>query len=168
MLKLIEPKYKDKIGAGQSYPLNTEQISKALEGVPQYAELSLYYNNEIGDSLGALFLSKTSGKNVKQDVSDLLGFREVISARYSLTHLLPAWSITIPRVNSIEKKEINAFILSVGLPLLREWLATNRPETWYNGRRYFQIGLSKSKDQYAVRESFNDQLVAKQILQIEI
>jgi len=68
MLKLIEPKYKDKIGAGQSYPLNTEQISKALEGVPQYAELSLYYNNEIGDSLGAIFLSKTSGKNVTRMV----------------------------------------------------------------------------------------------------
>jgi hypothetical protein len=158
VFKLIEPIYKDKIGAGQSYPLGTEAISKALEGIPQYSKLSLTYRNGDGASLGATSSQYSMGK-VKQDTSDLINFQQVLTAAYS--HRWATWSLILQRVSSAQNKQVKSFLLQTGLPLLKDWLSQERPDTWYNGYWYFQIGVNKAMDQYAVRENFNHQLISK-------
>lgn len=165
MLKLIEPIYKDKIGIGQSYPLGTEEISNALDGIPQYHELSISYRNSEGASLGASSSGFKRGK-VKEDTSDLLGFQEILSISYSYHR--STWSLAILRTPSAQKKQVKSFLLSTGLPLIKNWLMQERGETWYNGYWYFQLGVNKAMDKYAVRENFNHQVISKRIEDIDV
>lgn len=163
MLKLIEPTYKEKLGIGMSYPVGTEAISKALEEVPQYDNLSISYRKTEGRTLG-VYSPTRSLVRLKQDTRELLGFDEIIAVWYSEPK--KTWPITVHRSQSNQSKQIRIFLLNVGLPLIKEWLITKRSETWYNGYRHFSIGLNATIVQYAVRETFNDQLISKYIEQV--
>ena len=165
MLKLIEPIYKDKIGIGQSYPLGTAEISNALDGIPQYQELSISYRNSEGASLGASSSEFRKRGKIKEDTSDLLGFQQVLSISYSYHG--STWSLAILRTPSAQKKQVKSFLLSIGLPLIKNWLMQERGETWYNGYWYFQLGVNKAMDKYAVRENFNHQVISKRIGDID-
>ena len=95
--KIIKTTFKQKIGKNVSYPLGAKELSKQLEDVPQFNNLSLVFRKEFGLHLG-IFVPGWSLRYLKGNAGrTLLGFREII--RCTLRD--EEWKITI---NTILKR----------------------------------------------------------------
>ena len=157
---MIKTNSKSKPASGFTHSLGSKQISESLQGIEMYHDLSISFNKEKGARMG-VFVPGWTGQYMKGNSKDLLGFWKVISGSYS--ELLDKWSIHVNAVEIKDSKPIKEFLIETGLPLLRGWLASEKSETWYNGRRYFQIGLNEDVTEYCIWETHNDRTVTKKI-----
>lgn len=146
----------EKPAKGFSHPMGTETLSDALEGVPQFAAISLYFRAAEGVALGEQMPGPEGQKLHGAAATQLDGYREFLEASWSEE---TQWVITVYSVLSTRKAAIKAEASLHTLPALRSWLEQKRPESWFIGRRYLQFGVSEFTDELAVRETHNDRVV---------
>ncbi len=103
--KLIPTTSRDKPRRGRSYAVGAELLSEALAGVPQFEEFSLAF----------------------RDCSWLNG---AVSVVYDSA--ATAWRIEVGSVPSEIRSTVRQYLMAAGLPALRTWLLTPRPEIWYD------------------------------------
>jgi len=162
---LIKTKYKSKPVSGLTHSIGAKLISDALVGIEIYDLLSISFEKEKGRRMG-LFVPGWSSQYMKGESKDLLDFRTVISGKYSAP--LEEWSIDLKPVEIENNKLIKEYLLCTGLGHLRNWLETKKNETWFAGRRVFQIGLNENLTQYCIWETYNDRTINKRIEKIDV
>ena len=121
---MIRTGHKDRIPGTWSFATSAQQVSEALEGVPQYARLVLGFR-----------LSRRSRRFVGDVKSwerspSAIPVCEVHFYWYSATVGMPneaiqrgpQWQIRIEAVPRERKPLIGALLRSEGLPLMRQWL----------------------------------------------
>ncbi len=155
---MIKTSHKSKPTPGLTHSIGAKQISESLSKIGVYNDLSIYFDKEKGRRMG-LFVPGWSGRYMKGESRDLLGFWNVISGTYSKP--LNQWTLNLKPVAIKDNKQIKKFLIEMGLPLLRNWFETERPETWYNGYRQFQIGLNEDLTEYCIWETQNDRTIEK-------
>ena len=136
-----------------------------LSGIGIYDDLSISFDKEKGHRM-VLFVPGWSGRSMKGESKDLLGFWRVISGTYSKP--LDKWTINLKAVKIENNKWIKKFLIEIGIPLLRNWFESEKPETWYNGHRNFLIGLNENLTEYCSWETHNDRTVSKKTELISI
>jgi len=159
MSDLIATRMREKPGEGRSHPVGAELISSALQGVPQFGELSIWFHREPGRSLG-LFTPGWALRRLQGSAArGLLGFTEFLASEWSSPS---GWSITVRPVQQSERRDFLELTSSVALPALRRWLAAARPDTWFEGQHVFQAGANRERTRVAFLETHNDQIVEQE------
>ena len=141
-----------------THSIGAKQISESLSGIGIYNDLSISFDKEKGHRMG-IFVPGWNGRSMKGESRDLLGFWRVISGTYSKP--LEKWTVNLKAVEIKDNKQIKKFLIEIGLPLLRNWFESEKPETWYNGHRNFLIGLNENLTEYCTWETHNDRTVKK-------
>ena len=137
---------------GLSHPLNTEKLTDALSGVPQFEDIKLHYVPTTGDALASL----VDGQKLHgADATKLDGYGEFLECSWTRED---GWNITLHAVASSRKSVAAQQAAAHALPRLRSWLETSRADSWFIGRRYMQFGLSEFTDELAMREIHNDRI----------
>lgn len=137
---MIPTRYRWRISRDLAFPLGAKQISEALEGVPQYASLSIRFSCHVN-------LKTASRIREILDSGERLG---VLEARYR--HVRPnrsasrelietgwyeeTWDLSVHPVPRERKFATRTLLLTTGLQKIRTWLETPRPETWRDGNHY--------------------------------
>ncbi len=155
---MIKTSHKSKPISGLTHSIGAKQISESLTGIGIYNDLSISFDKEKGHRMG-LFVPGWSGRYMKGESKDLLGFWRVISGDYSKP--LEKWTINLKAVEIKNNKQIKNFLIEIGLPLLRNWFESEKTETWYTGNRHFQIGLNENLTEYCTWETHNDRTIEK-------
>jgi len=155
---LIKTSYKSHPIKGFTHSIGTKQISELLSGIDIYDDLSISFDKEKGHRMG-LFVPGWSGRSMKGESKDLLGFWRVISGTYSKP--LDKWTINLKAVEIGNNKRIKNFLIEIGIPLLRNWFESKKSETWFSGHRHFQIGLNENLTEYCIWETHNDRTIKK-------
>jgi hypothetical protein len=155
---LIKTSYKSHPIKGFTHSIGTKQVSELLSGINIYDDLSISFDKEKGQRMG-LFVPGWSGRYMKGESKDLLSFWRVISGTYSKP--LDKWTINLKAVEIENNKWIKKFLIEIGIPLLRNWLESKKPETWFSGHRHFQIGLNANLTEYCTWETHNDRTIEK-------
>ncbi|MBU3011123.1 hypothetical protein KO506_06895 [Polaribacter vadi] len=155
---MIKTSYKSHPIKGFTHSIGTKQISEMLSGIGIYNDLSISFNKEKGHRMG-VSVPGWNGRTMKGQSRDLLGFWRVISGTYSKP--LDKWTINLKAVEIENNKRIKKFLIEIGIPLLRNWFESEKPETWYNGHRNLLIGLNENLTEYCTWETHNDRTVKK-------
>jgi len=157
---LIKTSYKSHPIKGFTHSLGTKQVSELLNGIDIYNDLSISFDKKKGDRMG-LFVPGWSGRSMKGESKDLLGFWELISATYSKP--LDKWTINLKAIEIEYSKRSKKFLIEIGIPLLRNWFESKKSVTWFSGHRNLQIGLNENLTTYCIWETHNDRTINKKI-----
>ena len=135
----LQTRYKSRLPQGFSYPLGLEDLNKVLGDISQAADLHVSFSNApLGKGFRLL---------MKRDLP-----HQVLAARFSKWDKEPSigdntfadeylrghWSITVYPVASVRRSQARALLIEV-LPAVREWFSRARPESWYYGRKVYEI-----------------------------
>ena len=113
-----------------------------------------------------LFVPGWSMRNLKGNSKELLDFKTIIAGNYSTK--LGKWTLTLFAEKVENNKRTKEFLIETGLPLLRNWFESKKTETWYEGSRYFQIGLDNGYSKYCILETQNDRVIDKSVRKITV
>ena len=153
----IKTRYRRPIPKGLSYPVGAEAISSALDGVPQFDELSF------------AFWCASPSQSLKVP-SDTETFVEVLRASFSkispgatgsnhgveLGWYSEKWALEVYPVPSESKARVREGLLKSGLPGIRTWLMTPRDQTWRYGRHSCVAAARLLDGEIHVTESASD------------
>ena len=140
---MIPTRSRRRISRDLAFPLGAKQISDALEGVPQYTSLTIWFSchynlktaariREIldsGEPLGVLearYRHVPPGRSASRDLIEMGWYDET-------------WELSVYPVPRERKSATRSLLLTMGLPKIRTWLETPRPETWRSGHHYCSI-----------------------------
>jgi hypothetical protein len=115
-MALIPTALKAKLPKIHAYPVGAGTVSEGLLGVPQYDNLRVWFSRYPKSSL-IMNVSYT----VPADTSHRL-----CDPRY----LAPRWDIHVYAVPREHNATIKSHLTSTGLIHVRDWLCTDRTETW--------------------------------------
>lgn len=156
MTKLLETVSHPKPAKGLSHPLSTEKLSQALQGVPQFHELTLRYLSTEGVALGKAIPGDDAHQLHGAQAGKLDAYRRILECRWQQGE---GFTITVDCVPSDRKASVAKAVLEQALPAIRTWLSESKSESWFNGHRHLQVGLSEIVDELALRETHNDRIV---------
>lgn len=150
---MISTRVKSRISKELSFPLGASQISEALEGVPQYAGLTVGFypqwhqtpvqTKEVLDGGEPLCVMEARYRNVRPGRS---GSQEgVASGWYDET-----WELAVYPVPRDRRSSVKTLLLTIGLPAIRAWLEMSRADTWRNGHHYCRL-LIRFAEEVALR-----------------
>jgi len=149
---------KQRIPRGWSYPLSARDVEHQLQGLKIPEELTLSFHLRsfalqasehlaLARAESALPVLEASYFNVRSRIpSTALGRSP---GRYDQ----PYWSIHVYAVPSRARQACRDVLLTVGLPAICKWLAADRPDTWYEGRRELSVLFGIASGTLNLRES---------------
>ncbi len=149
MSSLLRTAAHEKLPKGFSHPTSTEKLSQALEGIRQFGEIELRFDSQEGKVLGKNH--RLHGAVAKK----LEAYRLFLEGSFSEED---GWAIVIFAIPSGRKAKLSAACTELAFPALREWFSSTRPDSWFIGRRYFQIAVSEFTDELALQEIHNDRV----------
>lgn len=149
MSSLLQTATHEKLPKGFSHPTSTEKLSNALAGVPQFSEIRLQFDAREGKVLGKNH--RLQGAIAKK----LEGYRLFLECSWSQED---GWGIEVFAIPSARKAKLAAACAELAFPALREWLVARRAESWFIGKRYFQVAVSEFTDELALQEIHNDRV----------
>jgi hypothetical protein len=149
MPNLLRTVTHEKLQKGFSHPTSTEKLSEALEGVPQFSEITLRFDSHEGKVLGENH--RLHGAVAKK----LESYRLFLECSWGEEE---GWGIEVFAVPGERKAKISAACAELAFPALREWFCASRPDSWFLGRRYFQVAVSEFTDELALQEIHNDRV----------
>ncbi len=137
---MIPTRFRWRISKDLAFPIGAKQISEALEGVPQYASLTVgfvcHYDlttaariREILNSseplgvLEARYRHDRPGRSASREFIEMGWYEET-------------WELSVYPVPRERKFATMTLLLTTGLPKICTWLETPRPETWRSGHHY--------------------------------
>lgn len=133
---MIPTKLRSKISGELSFPLGAKEISEVLEGVPQYASLTLAYYphwdktpaciRKILDSGESLCVMEARYRNVRPGRSGSQMLQDM--GWYDET-----WELAVYPIPRNKRSATKTLLLAEGLPRIRAWLEMERPGTWRDG-----------------------------------
>jgi hypothetical protein len=139
---LIPTKRRSQIAHELSYPVGAEMVSEALAEVPQFELLTLTLRmpyevtpahiRQASDSGGYLCVFDAAYRNVNPG---LCGSQDSIERGW----YDEAWELSVYPVLRENKAVAREALRARGLPAVRDWLATPRPDTWRIGRRRLAV-----------------------------
>ncbi len=160
---MIKTNYKSKIGKEFTHSLGSKRISELLYEIDIYDKLSISFDKSEGGRMG-LFVPGFNLRYLKGSSKELLDFRTIIVGIYS--SVADKWFINLKPVAVAENKKIKPFLIEIGIPVLRKWFESEKPESWYSGHRYYQIGINQNLTEYCILETRNDLVIDKKIVKI--
>ena len=137
---LIQTRYRQPIARDLSHPIGAEQLSEALAGVPQFDELSVSFSG-----VPNLWADTRPAKlgEFERDPQPVLSAwftnrRPGVSGSSNLqsAEIGERWGLTVYPVPSGLKATVRAALGAHGIPVVREWLAEPRTETWREALRH--------------------------------
>ena len=156
---MIATNKKIKPRQGLAHPIGAKQISESLSNIPIYEQLNIDFEKEEGNRMG-LFVPDSPMQKLNGNSRELLDFRELVIGFYSSQ--LNRWKIIIRPVPNQHKRFVNEFLNKIGIPRLRSWFIAEKDETWFEGKRFYQIGLSNDLNKYYILETQNEHIILKQ------
>jgi len=157
--------HKSKPAKGLTHSLGPKKISELLSGIEIYNNLNLWLSKEKGAGIG-LFVPGWNLKYLKGNSTKFLKFNTILTGNYSRS--LNKWSIILYSIKIEHNKRVKQFLIETGVPVLRNWFESEKTETWYEGRRYLQIGLNENLTEYCIFETQNDQVINRKTAIIEM
>ncbi len=134
---MIPTKLKSRISKELSFPLGAKTVSEALEGVPQYADLTLAFYphwdltppriRRMLDSDEPIRIMEATYRNIPPGRS---GSRDLMA----LGWYDETWELAVYPVPRDMKSAIAALLVTKGLPKIRMWLEMKRADSWHSGR----------------------------------
>lgn len=149
MSSLLQTAAHEKLPKGFSHPTSTEKLSQALEGIEQFAQIELRFVSREGKVLGENH--RLHGPVAKK----LEAYRLFLECSWSEED---GWAIEVFATPSERKAKLSAACTALAFPALRDWLMTKRPDSWFIGRRYFQVAVSEFTNELALQEIHNDRV----------
>jgi hypothetical protein len=129
-----------------SYPLGAKQISKVVDGIPQFDVLELsfarWYYTELFRKENKP-VPVLSASYIRSDASPL-------QSKFDAERQDPGWRLTVRPVPNAEAAACRTLLLETGLPRARAWLVSSRSETWL--RSSHEIEVSFAGDHLEFRE----------------
>jgi hypothetical protein len=125
-MELIRTGLRDKLPKGLSYPVGSELISSALIGVPQFHELWISFD-------------KTGWRSIRMDEKHgffMKAFAVVLNFNSGGAYL------SFSAVPSKFRQTVRTAIIDSGLSEVKAWLSIERPQTWFEGFRTLQVGIT--------------------------
>ncbi|MFN3650442.1 MAG: hypothetical protein ACK47B_12765 [Armatimonadota bacterium] len=122
---LITTRRKARLPRGLSYPVGAEIVSSALEGVPQYQDLYLWFDRPT--SL-ARSTDWSSGP-----------FPLLTTSYYPDPYFDRRWSVSIWAVPCAWNCRARQALVAEGLPRLRFWLTGEHPPIWFESSKHLRI-----------------------------
>lgn len=134
--------HRQAIGRELSYPVGLTDIQHALDAVPQSAELEVHFVRSPGTS-DVRFRDRI----VRQEPSP------VIRGRFTRLDKAPSrgdeswlqellrgkWELWAYPVSREQRAYARSALVEDGLPALASWFGSKRSESWYHGRKVFEI-----------------------------
>ncbi|MFY0592052.1 hypothetical protein [Roseivirga sp.] len=154
-----------KANTGLTHYVRSKWIKELFKNYSSRQEVHVWFKQEQGSRMG-VYNPGGGGVRIKGSSSELLGFRVLLSISYSAALNRSTLSIYPSTLGSV--KEVKSFTINEGFLLIREWLQLSRPETWFEGNRYFQVGLNESLSQYSIFEIHNNRIIKKDVVPIKI
>lgn len=149
MSSLLRTATHEKLPKGYSHPTSSEKLSQALEGIPQFSQIQLRFNAHEGKVLGENH--RLQGAVAKK----LEAYRLFLECSWIEED---GWGIEIFAIPGARKAKLSAVCTALAFPALREWLSRAHPDSWFIGRRYFQLAVSEFTDELALQEIHNDRV----------
>lgn len=149
---LIRTSHKSKLGREFSYPLAGGEISRALQAVPQFAQLEIRFYESFLDSKRASLRAIRKAAPHMVCAADYYHPETGISACNSMPDWYREhWTIHVYPVLRSCRNAAHALLLSRGLRTLADWLFALRPETWLQGRHRREIWFQPVDEQITIR-----------------
>jgi len=145
---MIPTSYKGRLAKDLSWAINALLLSEALEGVPQYEELTVWFST--WSTLRKSEFRKQIEDKLVISVLDM-SYRNNREDRWTARDLAEkgdcgeSWRITVYPVPRNQKALVRDAILSSGVAAIREWLTKQRPPSWYEGRKSISLGFDLDK-----------------------
>src|SRR5689334_7222847 len=130
-MTMIPTGHRAKIPHTLSYPLGAKAISEALEGVPQFDELTVDFR--FSNQLARLHGTATPYRVIQAQFSGPLRSFSASTIMHEKTHRFPRWTIRIDAVPRPLRHMIQGKLLVEALPLIRSWLVSNAQPTEREG-----------------------------------
>ena len=134
---VIPTALKAKLPKVHSFPIGAQAISNALEGVPQFDNLQLWFSRHSRSDL-VLAVRYAVPENTLSTPRFLSATR----------HSLPRWDIYVYAVSRELKSEISEHIQGAGLQAIRNWLTAERTETWLQVPQRFELHYDSNLRQF--------------------
>jgi hypothetical protein len=136
--------YRQPVGREFSYPVGLADLRQRLDGVPHGDELEVTFCNTPGSSA-----SRFRASIARQEPT------LVLQARFTkldkapsrgddlwMTELLHGkWSLSVYPVARQHRSLAHQALVGFGLLALADWLRSTRPDSWYHGRKVFDISF---------------------------
>ena len=136
----LAPRYKPKLPSFLSFPIGAEVINGFVRDVPQFGSLELVFSAD--PMLSAIRFRRLIEADephpvlradfVRWDKKPSIGdeFQEYLQGKWSL------WVYPVRRALKAKARQI---LVAQGLPRIVEWLALDRPPSWYFGRKRCEV-----------------------------
>ncbi|WP_019503150.1 hypothetical protein [Pseudanabaena sp. PCC 6802] len=147
-MELIRTGVRDKLAKGLSYPVGAEIISSALAGVPQFDELWISFDKARWRSIQ---------RNERGDFF-MQAFVVVLNFNSGGAYL------SLSAVPSEFRKIVKQSIINYGLPEVKAWLTVERPKTWFEGFRKFEVGIASDAGDVCFIEKKNEKIESFKII----
>ena len=153
---------KPEISNDLKYPIGFELIVAAVQEIKSEKILRLNFANKIGGEIGQ-FAPYSFGHPIvlKNNAKELLDFTKIISLKYSI--IQDEWAITIYPCDKKDSNIYKKFFREIGLNLCKYWLEIERFDTWYEGQRFFEIGLNQNHSKFCTLETQNEYIIDKNV-----
>lgn len=157
MDKLIRTTSKFKLPNTLSYPIGAEEISRQLQDVPQFDQLSIAFFENTG-----LFKSDFM-KDIKEkkNITILTAtYRPAFSGpsmpRYDQNKLHGVdWSIYVFPVPRNMRKTVSIELKEHGMKKVFQWLSSSKNPTWLLNRKQFNVKFDLSKNRINYSEDID-------------
>lgn len=139
---MIPTKVKCQISRELSFPLGAKQVSEVLEGVPQYNGLTIAFQPHWRETPARIKAMVDRGESLLVLAAEYHNFPPGRSGSHYLIDqgwYDETWELAVYPVPRERKAATRTLLLSSGLPKIRAWLETTRPDTWRDGRHHCHI-----------------------------
>jgi hypothetical protein len=152
----LAPRSKPKLPSYLSFPIGTEAISAFLKDVPQFGSLDLVFSADPmrsvtrfrrvieADKPHPVLRAQFVRWEKKPSIGDESWLQEYLQGK---------WSLWVYPVRRILKPKAKQALVSQGLPRIAEWLALDRPPSWYFGRKSCEVVFVPKDETVRIEES---------------
>ena len=153
---------KPELSKNLKFPIGFEIVDEKFKNIINDKYLNLDFSNKTGNRIG-IFVPYSFGSltKLKNESKELLEFRQILSVNFSTRE--QNWILRIFPNEIEENSKIKKFILENGIDLCKNWVEIERNQTWFEGQRFLQIGMSENLTKYCVLETQNEFIIEKQI-----
>jgi hypothetical protein len=151
---MIPTAIKSKISSAMAYPVGAALVGKALAGVPQFAELRVYFLD------CPLYPASKFTRALKRGDPYVIARAHFRRPDWTRNRAQPVatglfddrWSVTVYPVLRSRVAVAKRVLVEHGLAALKSWLATPRTDTWLMGKRWCEVVFDPSSGEIHVAE----------------
>ncbi|MEM7040642.1 MAG: hypothetical protein AAF570_27005 [Bacteroidota bacterium] len=163
---LIKRRLKSKLPKGLSHPVGAQVISQYFADIPMFDDIELVLGEKFGKPMG-IFMAGW-GYKLKNPPREQ-GYRELALSKYdgSGRSYISEWSLEVNPVPSDYKNATRLVLFDYIFSTMKTWYCTSRPETWFEGYQFLQIGINNDFTSLFVLEFHNRWVVHKKVVSIQ-